>query len=445
MPAATGAPPVADSYVRLITSASFNSLRLALERVLPRVLDPGSSERLLGGNEANDEEEGERRSAGAIRVRSRVWRGDVSIEARRDSLWVRTPVQFTIAARGEGFPATGCGTDSDPERGAIGCLTRIGWAEDWGIEALSAQLPSSYARRCKPTPPGVDFTALTNRMIEERLVGRYGATVDSLFKVWRGPRPIMDDAWTAILQPLELPVRGAYLDWDPQGALAEPPEARGDSVLIDVSFAVRPRLISEAAMKNPGREAARLPAPRVRIARDEVLIPYDFEIPCDTLAARVSGALSRTVESATGLHVARARVRGGGKRIALTLDLAGRVEGTVHFVGTLHYDPELLVLEAPDLAPTAETEGALRHLSGPDRQTVLQLVGPARRALRVGLRDDVSTWASAVARAFNRPVTDRMTIQGGINSRELAGIYGGPDIVGLRLVAGGRAHLVATE
>jgi hypothetical protein len=445
MPAATEAPPVPDSYVRLVTSASFNSVRLALERVFPRVLDPGSGERLLGENEANDEEQGERRSPGEIRFRSHVWRGDVSIEARRESLWVRTPVQFTIAARGAGFPAVSCGTEQNPERGNIGCLTRIGWADDWGIEALSAQIPTVFVRLCKPTPPTVDFTALTNRTIEERLAARYSVRVDSLFKIWRGPRPIMDDAWTAILQPLELPVRGAYLDWDPQGALAEPPVASGDSVIIDVSFTVRPRLISEAALKNPGREATHLPAPRVRIARDEILIPYDFEIPCDTLAARVTGALHRTVEGATGLQVTSARVRGGGDRIALTLGLSGRIDGTVHFVGTLHYDPELLVLEAPDLAPSAETSRALRGLTAAEREAVLELVGPARRALRVGLRDDVSTWASAITRAFNRPVTDRMTIQGGINRRELAGIYGGPDAVGLRLIAGGRAHLVATE
>ena len=58
------------------------------------------------------------------------------------------------------------------------------------------------------------------------------------------------------------------------------------------------------------------------------------------------------------------------------------------------------------------------------------------------LADDVTMWAASLGKALQRPVGEDLFLQGGMNRRELVGVYGGPDAIGVRLVASGRAHLV---
>jgi hypothetical protein len=128
--------------------------------------------------------------------------------------------------------------------------------------------------------------------------------------------------------------------------------------------------------------------------------------------------------------------------VAVTLVLRGALQGEVHFAGRMRYDPVNFRLESPDLAPTPETEKVLRSLATSPAGQVRTLGERARAALQVDLKDDVAVWAAALGKVTHRPVGEDLYLQGGMNQREVAGVYGGPDAVGVRLIAAGRAHLV---
>jgi hypothetical protein len=438
LPAATSAPDVADSYVRLTFSASLASVRAGLERSLAKDLASSTRDELAPASEANEPGEG-RRVEGEVRYRAHIWREPVAMQAGRDSVRFLVPVAFTVEAHGEGFAPVRCGTGSQPEKAQIGCLTRIGWGDNWGVDALSTLLPTSYLRRCKPIPPGVDFTELVDQHVQAAAGARLPGLVDSLFRDWRAGREVIGTGWQALVRPMPMSLSGIDLDWDPQEARALPLVVAGDSVRFDVFFRVRPRMVTAEAVLAATPRTRALPEPRVRIAPDELRIPFDFEIPCDSLAERVRLACDQEGEA---LRASSAKVTAGGDRVAVTLVLRGALQGEVHFAGRMRYDPVNFRLESPDLAPTPETEKVLRSLATSPAGQVRTLGERARAALQVDLKDDVAVWAAALGKVTHRPVGEDLYLQGGMNQREVAGVYGGPDAVGVRLIAAGRAHLV---
>ena len=439
LPAATAAPNVDDSYVRMTVSASFAPVRAGVERGIAKELESGSQEERAPMSEEENEPGEAWRVEGEVRYQAHVWREAVQMTPARDSLWIRLPIDFTVKARGEEFAPVSCGTEGSPERGEIGCLTRLGWRDDWGVEALSSPLPTRYRRRCKPTPPGVNFTTLVDQRVQAEAGARLPGLVDSLFGNWRGGREMITTGWKALVQPIHMSLAGIDLDWDPQEARAAPLAAAGDSIVFDVGFRVHPRMVLGASVAKAPPRNRPLPEPRVRVSRDELRIPFDFEIPSDTLAARVRSACDQ--ESGT-VRVPVARVRAGGDRVLVSLTLKGGVEGQVHFSGRLRYDPTNFRLEVPDLAPTPETEKVLQSLDKETAQRVRTLGQRTLAALRIDLKEDVTMWAASLGKALQRPVGEDLFLQGGMNRRELVGVYGGPDAIGVRLVASGRAHLV---
>ena len=439
LPAATQAPDIGDSYVRMTVSASLAPVRAGVERALVKELASGSDEELAPmSDEGSDALEG-RRVEGDVRYRAHIWREAVTWTPARDSLVVRIPIAYSVTARGAGFSPISCGSESEPERAEIGCLTRLGWRDDWGVEALSSPLPTLYRRRCKPTPPGVDFTALVDQQVQARAGTSLPGLVDSLIGDWRGGRTVIETGWKALVEPLKLSLQGIDLDWDPQEARAAPLTAAGDSIVFDVSFRVRPRMVLATAVLNVPPRNRPLPEPRVRVAKDEVRIPFDFEIPTDTLAGQVRSACDQEGES---VRVPAARVTAGGDRVLVSLTLAGDFVGTVHFLGQLRYDPVTFRLEVPDLAPSPETDKVLRSLGAKRALPIRNLGRRALAALRIELRDDITMWASSLGKVMQRPIGEDLYLQGGVNRRELAGVYGNPDAIGVRLIAEGRAHLV---
>ena len=74
---------------------------------------------------------------------------------------------------------------------------------------------------------------------------------------------------------------------------------------------------------------------------------------------------------------------------------------------------------------------------------------PSREMEDHGARDRVfrRTLANrdAIGRAFRRPVSDSVSLEGGINRRDVAGTYGSPEAIGVRLVAAGHARMVLSH
>jgi hypothetical protein len=439
LPAATAAPDVSDSYVRLTVAASFASVRSALERALAKDLATMPKDELAPETEDDENPAEGHRVEGDVFYRMHVWREPISTLAARDSLRFMAPLAFTVEAHGQGFAPVSCGTASEPETGQIGCLTRIGWSDDWGVESASSALPVMYRRLCNPSPPGVNFTKLVDARLQQAQNTKMAGLVDSLFQSWRASRQVINTGWRAMQQPMPMSLAGVALDWDPQEARAAPLVAAGDSILFDVYFRVRPRMVLADSVFAHGPHKRPLPAPRVRVASDELRVPFDFEIPCDSLASLVRAACDQEGEA---VRVASTTLRAGGDRVAVTLVLRGAVEGKAYFTGRLRYDPESLRLEVPDLAPSSETEKALRSIGADPARQVRTLGERARTALRVDLKSDVTLWGAGLQKIAQRPVGEDLYLQGGMNHRDLAGVYGGPDAVGVRLVESGRVHLV---
>ncbi len=426
--AAAPPPAIEPSYVRLPLTVSLSPLLARLEETIPRRLD-------TAGRYEGDEE--------GVELAYDIRRDPFAITARHDTLLISAPVAFSVRARAPKLAPISCGSDGAPMRGRLGCITRVGWGDAWHLDARSLPLPMTFERHCDPELQEVDLTEAIGERIVAGMVTPLSTVATAALREGGGARATIDAAWRA----LETPSRiggDRWFGFSPRRVLAGSVAARGESLVTEVAIEVAAGITSA-----PIDEAARpLPETTVRLFGDELVVPFDCEVPLDTLARELEQALGDSVAPASGgrVQVHAVRLAPGGDRLLVTLELQGALTGRVHLLGSLEFEPNTSRLTLKGLEWTPETNAALRAFgSGTPaalRGQLESLRSRARAALRVDFSREVAGVVGPLGRLLNRPLTDSLAIEGGIHQRRPLGTFVTERTLGVRIAATGRARIV---
>ncbi len=442
LPAAEGPPPAPASFVQARVTVPLDSLRRAVDRLLPAEIRAAEVEEQVSPAEVQKNEEREAAQAG-VRWRGPIRRGSLVATSRGDTLYLRTPVSYRLEIEGNGFKPVRCGFGADSLRGLVGAATRFGWGEAWRLEARSRPLATVYPTRCKPRPPAINFTKLVDDRIQKSPLARLGWTIDSLAAgIDLATR--VAALHGSLARPVPLGGDGAWLHWRPGGIRSERPRLVGDQLVLDLAIETDPVLRPDA-----GAEAARFPAaPAQRLFDSDVHLPVDCWVDFTEIARRLTGiAVALGPAGSDSVRIVGAVPRGARDRIAIELELAGALGGRAFLVGTVRCAEPDFALEFPDLAWSDESrraiEGALSMAGGAGPGTALdELLSQAHTRLRFDLRPCVTRWSQSLARGITAAGAGEGQARwtAALSSRRVGDIFCTDRAIGVRVIERGRVR-----
>lgn len=460
LPESSGPPPVPQSHVRLELVFRLEPVLGALDAAIPRDLrdprrvDTTSVHELdrkpdkrggpgLGPEDVTPADPKDAPYEGAVPWRGLLRRGAWTVVGSADSLTLRTRIQHTVDVLLPGRLAARCGSAAEPWLAHAGCAARIAWGDGWALETRARALATSFEKRCKPNPPGLNFTRRLGDELGQRLAGVLPAALDSAVHRHTGAGEAVRAALARLEAPMALEDTVAWLRWNVRRVTVDPPRLAGDSITAEVGFEVRPEILPAAEAPTP----VTLGEPDVRLSGDALHVPYhcwvDYsEVERAILAAREVAGSAEGV----GLALAGARVRGARDRIVVSLDLAGPLEGTAHLVGTLAVAMPGHLLHAPDLDWSPETKRRLRaSAAGPRRRALEAALEEirleARQALARPLEDCLRGWERAIVDPLRGDLDQPASVVANFNRREVAGIFCTDRAIGVQVVTSGRARI----
>jgi hypothetical protein len=450
LPPAAGPAPAAASFIDLELEVPLATLRASLERCLPSEVrsasrvDTATVDALDAEGEAEREGDADREwKDRPIRWRGAIRRGPFETTVHADSLMVTAGLSWSVELLERELARTRCGSAAAPLLGSMGCFSRLGWSDDWMLETRARALPTRLSARCRPEPPGLDFTHRVNARIESALTSRLPARLDSVVRVVTDRSKNVRAAQQFLARPVMIGDSAAWLRWNPKLARVDPPAGAGESIRMHVTFEVQPSIEPGAA----GEPVPSLPPPFVRLSGSGIRIPFDCWVEfADLERDFLSLPAGRTDRPQEMLQVTGARITGGSTRLAIALDLDGGVTGTAWLAGTLRVQQPDYLLVCPDLEWSPESLRALRDAVGAARwpafRTSLETLRDAvRRRLRRPLTADIASWEKGLQDAL-QPAASSLTLQGGLSQREVGGVFCTDHAIGVRMLSVGRARLV---
>ena len=404
------------------------TLRTGLERAFPRELRPSAQvdtaradplDTEIEAARPEDSAEADREWQGRpVRWRGRLRREPFEVRVHADSLTVLSTIGWSVEVLERGLESARCGSANAPLGGSVGAASLLGWSDDWSLETRSRALPTRLAKSCRLDPPGLDFTHRVNDRLQQQLVNRLPARVDSVVRAVTNRSANVRSAMQMLGRPVMIGDSTAWLQWNVRTARVDPPRGQGDSILTHVTFEASP-----SVEPRPGRSAASPPAaPLVRLSGNGIRLPFDCWVEFADIAGDVAALpAGRTDLGASAVRVTGARVTGGGNRVVIALDLDGPVTGTAWLTGTLSVATPHFVLGCPDLEWSAESRRALQAAAGPARWPALRsrladLREAVRRRMQRPLEDCVAAWEQSIQAAL-QPAGELPAVQGAIFQR----------------------------
>jgi hypothetical protein len=329
--------------------------------------------------------------------------------------------------------------------GKITSLYRLGWLDDWGLDVRLDQTPTGYRRRCKPKPPGINFTKPVNTAIRAQLVGPLESSTQETIKGSDVLRAELEKAWSALQEPVALGLTDMWLDFRPIGVVSDPIAGVGDEVSVRMAILVAPRM----RVGDPlDPTVIPLPQTRVRLPGNELRIAFDCGVTLEDLSEQIHGQCPPITQEglSSPIEIVSVDAFGGGDQVAVALTLKGEVDGVVYLAGSASYDADARVILVHDLDYTEDTRQELLGPPGVQGDDPLhQALEQLRASVQAGIKSDVGPGVAAylgqVGLGLNRRLTDKVAIQGGMNERRTVGVFVTEKVLGVRLLAVGKASL----
>lgn len=420
-----GPPAFEPSYVHVPIQISLGFLSDALERDVPREIDTGGEFRALG--------EG-------IEIRYRTRRDSFDISFDEEYLELGAGFSYWVEARGADFDEVACGGPSEAMTGEILCRFKFGWGEEWGLDVRFDQSPLGYRERCKPKPPGINFTKVIGDEIRKLIVGPLKETILETLKGNGAARSVVEEAWNVLRDPIDLHNYDMWLSFQPSDMVSDPIIGSGAQVSSRASIAVTPRMkIGDP----PAASSAPLPNTKVRLADEELRIAFDCGVTLESLSEQIRERCAQIPdEESRIIDVAEVYVLGAANRVVVVLGIEGELEGTIYLEGAPAYDPESYVLGVRDIDYTQETKQALRGTDEDLRGALETLRSCVDVSLKSSVSQGVTTYLAQLGPALNQELSPHVSIKGGINKRRTVGPFVSEKVLGVRLLAVGNATLV---
>lgn len=429
LPAPGDLPAYEQSSVRVPIRVPFSVITDVLERDVPHELGTGTA------YESYVDDEG--RSAD---VRYVVQRGAFTAVVDGDELVVGADFSYTIDVRGD-FGQARCGEESKPMEGRTECRVRVGWGDGWRLDARASRMAFFYRARCKPKPPGINFSKMVGDVVATRMMHEVPGAIEREIKGSDTTWAAVTGAWDILQEPIHLAGYEMWLSFRPVGIVADQAFLETGAVSTAVAVEVWPHM---SVGNRPDISPWALPDTQVRLAGEDLYVAFDCGIPLDSLAAAISRSRADTGGS---LRVVGARVTGAGDRVVVALTVEGSVEGTLYLTGTPAFDLETRILGVSGLDYTSETKQALAARSKKES------LGPSLETLRASVDSSLSSDISAaigaygaqLGRGLNGDLARGISIRGGTDQRSVVGTFVDGAILGVRLLAEGHATLLVPD
>jgi hypothetical protein len=419
-----GPPAVAPSFVRLEVALPLDPAIEALDAAAPTE---------LGSDAFEPYEDVETHQT--VEIRYGIRREPIAAELDHDHIVLLTELFYWLEVRGDGIEPTGCASAADP----IGIRTRIemrlGWTDDWRVDTQITPQPITFLERCKPKPPGVNFTSFLTARVQEKHVGPLGEAAASALGADDRFARSAAAAWNALHARKELRLPGAALVMRPSGMRAFPIGGTDRVIRADLAIEVQPEIV---AVASASAAAAPLPPPRVRLSDGIARVPVDLEIAwSDANASLQSDLVGR--KYALGEHrmeITGIRGSGTGNRIRFDVDLRGTLSGTIHLDAAPVYDDVAHVLSAGGVELSPETADAVRGTSGAE-EALGKVAADVESEFRFAVEDELGRRLDAIGRAVNQPWAEGVALRGGLARRRTLGTYVSESGFGVRIEVSG--------
>jgi hypothetical protein len=430
LPSPTGPPGVDPSSVLVPIQISLSFIADALEPAVPEEI--GTNGEFAGYRDH-------------VEINYEVWRDQFTLDLSGDTLRVRTDFHYWLEARGSEFDPVSCGSPSEPMHGKITSLYRLGWLDDWSLDVRLDQTPTGYRRRCKPKPPGINFTKPVNTAIRTQLVGPLESSTQEAVEGSKVLRAELEKAWIALQEPVALGLTDMWLEFRPMGIVSDPIAGVGDEVSVKMAILVAPRM---KVGDPPAATVATLPQTRVRLPESELRIAFDCGVTLEDLSEQIQEQCSSITQEglSSSIEIASVNVFGGEDQIAVALTLEGEIDGVIYLAGSATYDAGSRFISVAGIDYTQETRQELFGAPGVNEDSLHVALERLRVSVEDALKSDVGPGVAAylgqVGLGLNRRLTDKVAIQGGMNERRTMGVFVTEKVLGVRLLAVGKASLI---
>jgi len=284
--------------------------------------------------------------------------------------------------------------------------------------------------RCLLTMLRIDVTDLvieeTRRRLDEDL-----RKFDAAVQHWP-VRGRFVDAWAELQRPIEL-ANGVYLEINPYAAQLGSVGAEGDTVMARLRLIASPRVLGSAPT------GGNRPLPPLQTAENigpgaHVIVEASFTYPVATALLRDALVGKRFEEEGHRIQIRDVELAGiGGGRVALSVTLAGRVQGRLYFTGTPSLDPVRREISVPDLEFDVGTAQMLVRgygwLRGVDLRDFL------RERARLPESEAVGKLRGIAESAINRTLAPGVSLSGRIHDARAMSVRTTSREIRLRAVA----------
>lgn len=291
-----------------------------------------------------------------------VIRGPMRVSFDSNAVRIRLPFEYAAKAFGPlGVAVGSCGVDGPRPRAVIDAVTRFELHSDWRLRTKShlELAPRSDADRdkCKLSAANIDITQLA-------LSGAEGAANDALKKLDRKVSRIELDRligkyWLEMQKPIKVLDSTLWLSLNPEGVGVGALYLRDSVLHAELSVRASPRMLS-GPRPEPGTLA--LP-PFVGAVGDDLLVGLvegrlDYDEANVLLNRLIAG---RPLPIGARLtRIARIETSYAGKgHVAVGVELEGRVQGQVWFVGRPVLDTVRREITIPDLELDVNSRSSL--------------------------------------------------------------------------------------
>lgn len=256
-----------------------------------------------------------------------------------------------------------CGLGKEPYRRAVlGIQAEFGVQPNWAVTLKAKPLDPVAVTPCQLVP-GVDITpkvlgGMRDALWKATQLMEQQAQANTLL------RQKAEAIWNQVRQPIEVSP-GVFLLMNPESIRLAPWRSEGKTLILMPEIQARPTLAFGQA---PAVQAKPLPnlEPIPANTTNQLKVRVEADLPFDQATAQLRHQLAgKSFETPKGtFNVLDVRVKGDKGKTLLSVDLKGKVNGTLTLVGVAVYDAQANTILLKDLDFTLESKSWITSFGG---------------------------------------------------------------------------------
>jgi len=398
-------------------------------------------ERLVPQEVRRDREWREHRG---VNVRYAARRGPLELQARGDTLFLRTTVGYWLEARkpilGLATLKGSCGVNEPPRAVVLSLAVHLAVGPDWQLAARPMVLPPAFPVPCRMTKIGIDVTDIVGRVLHDQLWRTAEQELAAAIARLGDGRGRAEAQWRKLQAPLALD-DDTWLVVSPEAVWATQPVSDGRELSLTAGLASRLRLVAGSAA--PAVQPTPLPALNLTAPRQPATrLPFQLAVSFADAAKLVEIALvgQRLTWGGKSVRVEAARLKPGSDTLTIEALLSGDLAGTVRLSGKPAFDPKTRELYLAGLDYELETGDTLVHSLDAGLHDLIR--GAIAARARWPLAERIAAFQQRAEQAINRALPAPFRLRASVSDVALTDIHLSESAIVVKGAVEGKAEVV---